>query len=89
MEWVVAEKPSRIKGMRGVAWEHSIESRKASVRSKVEHPFLVVKRQFGCARCRYRGLARNASMLTVLFALANVAMWSRAGRPELPACPPA
>lgn len=89
VEWVVAEKPSRIKGMRGLAWEHSIESRKASVRSKVEHPFLVVKRQFGCARCRYRGLARNASMLTVLFALANVAMWSRAGRPELPACPPA
>ena len=89
VEWVVAEKPSRIKGMRGLAWEHSIESRKASVRSKVEHPFLVVKRQFGCARCRYRGLARNASMLTVLFALANVAMWSRAGRPELPACSPA
>lgn len=53
------------------------------------HPFLIVKRQFGCARCRYRGLAKNASMLTVLFALANVAMWSRAGCPELPACPPA
>lgn len=89
VEWVVAEKPSRIKGMRGLAWEHSIEGRKASVRSKVEHPFLVVKRQFGCARCRYRGLAKNASMLTVLFALANVTMWSRAGCPELPACSPA
>ena len=89
MEWVVAEKPSRIKGMRSLAWEHSIEGRKASVRSKVEHPFLVVKRQFGCARCRYRGLAKNASMLTVLFALANVTMWSRAGCPELPARSPA
>lgn len=83
--WVVAEKPSRIKGMKGLAWEHSIESRKASVRSKVEHAFLIVKRQFGGARCRYRGIARNASMLTVLFALANVAMWDRAGRPKLPA----
>ena len=89
VEWVVAEKPSRVKGMRGLAWEHGIESRKASVRSKVEHAFLIVKRQFGGARCRYRGIAKNASMLTVLFALANVAMWSRAGCPELPAGSPA
>ena len=87
IEWVVAEKPSRVKGARGLAWEHGIESRKASVRSKVEHAFLIVKRQFGGARCRYRGLAKNASMLTVLFALANVAMWDRAGRPRLPVAP--
>ena len=48
----------------------------------------MVKRQLGCARCRYRSIAENASMLTVLFALANVAMWGRAGRPELPAGSP-
>ncbi len=89
VEWKVAERPSRIKGMRGLAVEHDIESRKASVRSKVEHPFLIVKRQFGHARCRYRGLVKNASALTVLFALANVAMWARAGCPEGPAVSPA
>lgn len=87
--WVVAEKPSRIKGMRGLAFEHGIERRKASVRAKVEHPFLIVKRTFGYARCRYRGIAKNASALTVLFALANVEMWSRAGCPVLPAASPA
>lgn len=59
------------------------------MRSKVEHPFLIVKRQFGFARTRYRGLAKTANALNVLFALANVAMWSRAGRPELPAGSPA
>lgn len=50
-----------------------------SVRSKVEHPFLVAKRRFGFAKTRYRGLRKTANALTVLFAFANVAMWSRAG----------
>ena len=85
----MAEKPSRIKGMEGLAFEHGIGSRKASVRAKVEHPFLIVKRTFGYAKCRYRGIAKNASALTVLFALANLEMCSRAGRSVLPASSPA
>lgn len=32
-------------------WEHH----KASVRAKGEHPFRVIKRQFGYAKIRYRG----------------------------------
>ena len=44
---------------------------------------------FGFAKTRYRGLRKTANALTVLFAFANVAMWSRAGRPELPAESPA
>ncbi|QUC04311.1 hypothetical protein [Atopobium sp. oral taxon 416] len=35
--------------------EKGIESRKASGRLKVEHPFLIVKRRFGPLRKRYRG----------------------------------
>lgn len=31
------------------------EQWKASVRAKVEHPFRALKRQFGCAKVRYRG----------------------------------
>ena len=89
VKWNVASKPSSIKGARGLAVEHHIESRKASVRAKVEHAFQIVKRQFGYGRCRYRGLAKNASALTMLFALANVAMWTRAGCPKLPATSPA
>ena len=85
VERVVAEKPSRIKGRKGLAVEHDVESRKASVRSKVEHPFLIVKRQFGYDKCRYRGIEKNGSAPTVLFALANVEMRSRAGRIGPPA----
>jgi transposase, IS5 family len=35
------------------------EKCKASVRAKVEHPFRVLKRQFGYTKVRYRGLAKN------------------------------
>ncbi len=45
---------------------------KASVRAKVEHPFRVVKLQFGHRKVRYRGLAKNTAQLQTLFALANL-----------------
>ena len=48
------------------------EHPKASVRAKVEHPFLYVKRQFGCAKVRYRGLYKNTQRLAVLFGMANL-----------------
>jgi transposase, IS5 family len=44
------------------------------VRAKVEHPFLVIKRVFGFARVRYRGLEKNAHRLFVTCALANLFM---------------
>jgi IS5 family transposase len=47
---------------------------KASVRAKVEHPFRVIKRQFGHVKVRYRGLKKNTAQLKTLFALANLWM---------------
>ena len=47
---------------------------KASIRAKVEHPFRVIKRQFGFARVRYRGLKKNTVQLVTLFALSNLCM---------------
>ena len=41
----------------------------AMVRAKVEHPFRVIKRQFGHVKTRYRGLAKNRNQLFTLFAL--------------------
>ncbi|MEB1902716.1 IS5 family transposase [Xanthomonas campestris pv. campestris] len=49
-------------------WEHF----KASVRAKVEHPFRVIKRQFGYTKVRYRGLAKNTAQVLTLFALSNL-----------------
>ena len=51
-------------------WEHV----KASVRAKVEHPFRVIKRQFGYTKVRYRGLAKNTAQVLRLFALSNLWM---------------
>ena len=38
-----------------------IEKIKASIRAKVEHPFRVIKRQFGHVKVRYRRLAKNTA----------------------------
>lgn len=44
----------------------------AKVRARVEHPFRVLKRQFGYLKTRYRGLAKNCAQLFTLFALGNL-----------------
>lgn len=54
-----------------------MEQVKASIRAKVEHPFRVIKRQFGHVKVRYRGLAKNTAQLHTLFALSNLWMARR------------
>ena len=44
----------------------------AKVRAKVEHPFRIIKRQFGHRKTRYRGPAKNRAHLFTLFALGNL-----------------
>ena len=51
-----------------------LEKIKAGIRAKVEHPFRVLKRQFGYGKVRYRGLKKNTLQLTTLFALSNLWM---------------
>jgi len=48
------------------------EKLKAGILAKVEHPFRVVKRQFGFVKVRYRGLKKNTAQLFTLFALSNL-----------------
>jgi IS5 family transposase len=55
-----------------------VEKMKASIRAKVEHPFRVIKRQFGFTKVRYRGLAKNTAQLVTLFALSNLWLARRA-----------
>ena len=78
--FLIAEKPSTIKAMnsrREQREARTLERLKASVRAKVEHPFRVIKRQFGYAKVRYRGLAKNAAQVLTLFALSNLWMSRR------------
>nr|WP_256211723.1 MULTISPECIES: transposase [Pseudomonas] len=51
---------------------HGAEYAKAQVRAKVEHPFRVIKRQFGYTKVRFRGLSKNIAQQTTLFALSNL-----------------
>ena len=62
----------------------TVEKLKASVRAKVEHPFLVIKRQFGHVKVRYRGLAKNTAQLHTLFALRNLWMARKANIARCP-----
>ena len=74
--WRVAARKGVVKTMH--PHEHAIESRKASVRAKVEHVFLILKRDFGFTKTRYRGLAKNLNQLQVAMASANLLMIARA-----------
>jgi transposase, IS5 family len=49
--------------------------RKSSVRSKVEHPFLTLKRLWGFAKTRYRGLTKNANRAFAMLAMINIVKW--------------
>ena len=51
-----------------------VQTINARIRAKVEHPFRIIKQQFGFTKVRYKGLAKNTGQLFVLFALANLWM---------------
>jgi IS5 family transposase len=51
--------------------------RKSSIRAKVEHPFLILKRLWGFAKVRYRGLAKNANRAFAMLAMVNLVKWGR------------
>ena len=57
------------------AADREANRRKSSVRSKVEHPFLTLKRIWGFAKVRYRGLAKNANRAFAMLALINLSKW--------------
>ncbi len=81
VNWHVALRPGKRKildkGTPLGAVVDKLEHVKASIRAKVEHPFRVIKRQFGHVKVRYRGLAKNTAQLHTLFALSNLWMMRR------------
>ena len=77
VQWHVAKRRSAIEKLAD-GWQKSLaqayEKLKAQVRSRVEHPFHVVKNIFRYQKTRYKGLAKNDAQLNVLFALSNLYM---------------
>ena len=72
VEWQVAMHPGKRRKLDPGSEEALAERCKASVRAKVEHPFLKMKRVFGYAKVRYRGLAKNTERLALLIGLGNL-----------------
>ena len=80
VDWHVAMRPGKRKQQKHTPWgalTEQAEKLKASIRAKVEHPFRVIKRQFGDTKVRYRGLVKNTAQLITLFALSNIWMARR------------
>lgn len=70
-QWHVAMRPGlrrlldKARPMDGLT--DQVERIKASIRAKVEHPFRVIKRQFGHVKLRYNRLAKNTAQRHTLF----------------------
>ena len=72
VEWQVAMRPGKRRKLEPGSDEAVAEKRKASVRAKVEHPFLYIKRHFDYGKVRYCGLAKNTQRLMTLLGFANL-----------------
>ena len=75
IEWNVAKRRSTITKMAEGPLKtltKALERVKAQLRSRVEHPFHVLKNLFHYKKVRYKGLAKNEAQLYSLFGLANL-----------------
>jgi transposase, IS5 family len=78
VNWHIAMRPGKRRALNmdnaADALIDQVEKLKAGIRAKVEHPFRVIKRQFGYVKVRYRGLKKNTAQVVTLFALSNLWM---------------
>jgi IS5 family transposase len=78
VDWHVSMRPGKRRALDKAKplgrLQDELERVKARIRAKVEHPFRVIKRQFGHVKVRYRGLMKNTQQLHMLFALSNLWM---------------
>ena len=77
IKWRIAAKRGRIKAMHDSPLKTAIqelETLKAKIRARVEHPFRVLKKEWGFEKVRFKGLAKNTAHVITLFALSNLWM---------------
>lgn len=72
VDWMIAERPGKRRVMDADSPENKIEKTKASVRAKVEHPFMFIKRIFKYNKVRYKGLQKNKERLYLLSGFTNL-----------------
>jgi IS5 family transposase len=75
VDWQIARKRGQVNKITNAkqrAKAQREEKSKAQIRARVEHPFRVIKRQFGYMKVRFKGLLKNTAQVVTLFALANL-----------------
>lgn len=81
VDWLIAERPGKVKTLKQHPRKNktaiNIEYMKASIRAKVEHPFRIIKRQFGFVKARYKGLLKNDNQLAMLFTPPTCFGWTK------------
>ena len=70
--WCIAMRPGKRRRLAPTEVVALLEGCKASVRAKVEHIFFYIKRMFGYAKVRHRGLGKNENRLALLLGFANL-----------------
>ena len=76
---IINQRPGKVRSLALDDPERLYETGKASIRAKVERPFLFVKRIFGYGKVRYRGIAKNLNRLFLLFACTNLILAAENG----------
>lgn len=74
-EFRVAMRPGKRRALPdtpGGKLQDLVETAKAHIRAKGEHPFRVIKQQFGFQKTRLRGMVKNCCKVNVLAALTNL-----------------
>ncbi len=73
VDWLIAERPGKVKTLKQHPRKNktaiNIEYMKASIRARVEHPFRIIKRQFGFVKARYKGLMNPLMILVKIIKL--------------------
>lgn len=77
VDWSLSMRPGQRRQLAADSLENEVETLKASVRAKVEHPFRYVKRVFGYDKTRYRGLKKNADRIQILMGFTNLLIGAR------------
>lgn len=72
VSWFIALRRSKLKDLPKSDPLVGAEKIKASMRAKVEHPFLYIKQVFGYRKVRYRGLLKNTNRLHLLAGFTNL-----------------
>ena len=82
IEYHINRRPSSIKKLLEEEQKQARaeEKEKSSIRSKVEHMFLIVKGYFGYSKVVYRGIAKNMNRYLFLFGFANFVKALRSGQ---------